>query len=148
MITISEIKELMHLHRINQKQLASALQIDKSTISAHLSGKLKLSRAYKAAYYYYFNFNINFPENYSQFLGFLEPIILDKRWFEKFGWKEISENIFDNISFNVAFEKKNDCFERYKGSKKIKYVHELQNYMYFAHDIKLSFNFLENKKIK
>ena len=68
----------------------------------------------------------------------LKPIPLSKDWLFKFGWKEIEENLFDNGSYNVAFEKQNDYFQRYKSYKKIKYVHELQNYMYFAHDVELS----------
>ena len=72
MITKDEIKRLMYLHRINQTQLAKALQIDKSTISGHLSGKLKLSRAYKAAYFYYFNPKM--PENIHQYIIFFKKI--------------------------------------------------------------------------
>ena len=51
---IEEIKENMHEHRINAANLARALNIDPSTVSLHLSGKLRLSRAYYAAYKYYF----------------------------------------------------------------------------------------------
>jgi len=74
MITINKIKELMHICKINQSVLAKDLGIDKATISNHLSGKLNLSRAYKAAYYYYFNLKL--PVNFNHYLHFFKQIEL------------------------------------------------------------------------
>ncbi len=53
MITIFEIKEKMHLHKINVTTLASAFEIEKGTISSHLTGRHS-SRLFKIACFYYF----------------------------------------------------------------------------------------------
>jgi len=53
MITIEEIKEKMHLHKVNITMLADAFRIEKGTISSHLSGRHS-SRLFKIACYFYF----------------------------------------------------------------------------------------------
>ena len=55
MITIAEIKEKMHLHKVNVTMLASAFEIEKGTISSHLSGRHS-SRLFKVSCYYYFKY--------------------------------------------------------------------------------------------
>ena len=54
-MTIKEIKEQMWRHKVNNTKLANAFEIDKSTISSHLSGRYK-SRLFKVSCFYYFKY--------------------------------------------------------------------------------------------
>lgn len=96
----------------------------------------------KYSYKYYCEIDKRTPEkydfeNYSQLIRSLKPIELNKDWLEKYGWEEINKDLFDNVSLNVAFEKTGKGFKIHNNSKTIKYVHELQNYMFFAKDVEL-----------